>query len=396
MISPVSRISFVDARIATPEGLLEGATLTVAGDTIAAIGDEPAGGDVVTIDLGGDYLLPGFIDTQVNGGGGVLFNDAPTVETIAAIGAAHAAYGTTGFLPTLISDDLAVIDAAMRAVEAAIADGVPGVLGIHIEGPFINVARKGIHDPAKFRRLDPASIALLSGLKRGRTLVTLAPELCTTDDIRSLVRAGVIVAAGHTDADYPTMRAALDAGVTGFTHLFNAMSPLKHRAPGVVGAALDDRSSYVGIIVDGHHVDPVALRIALRAKPIDRFMLVSDAMPTVGSLQKTFQLNGRTIVARGGVCFGSDGTLAGADLDMATAVANTVAMTGVSVADAAIMAATAPARFLGVAPRYGTIAAGARADLVRMDRAGAVKGVWIAGAPVRPRALAENRERVSA
>lgn len=379
----MTRVHFVDARIVTPQGVIEGG-LSVIDGRIVAIGDGAAsGGDV--IDLAGDYLLPGFMDTQVNGGGGVLFNDAPTVETIAAIGAAHAAFGTTAFLPTLISDDLDAIDAAMRAVEAAIEAGVPGVIGIHVEGPFINVARKGIHDPAKFRRLDANSIALLSGLKRGRTLVTLAPELCEPDDIRALVHAGVVVAAGHTDADYDTMRHALDAGVTGFTHLFNAMSPLKHRAPGVVGAALDEQSSYCGIIVDGHHVHPAALRIALRAKPVDRVMLVSDAMSTVGSDRTSFTLNGQRIEVRDGVCVGPDGTLAGSHLDMASALRNVIAMTGATIEEAATMAATAPARFMRVAPAHGAITVGARADLVRMTPDLAVAGVWIGGGdPLAP------------
>lgn len=371
---------FTHTRIVTPGGVIEGA-LSVASGMIVSIGDDAKGGNV--IDLGGDWLLPGFIDTQVNGGGGVLFNDAPTVETIRAIGAAHAAFGTTGFLPTLITDDLAAIDTAMRAVEAAIEAGVPGVLGIHIEGPFINVARKGIHDSAKIRALDADSLALLSSLKRGRTLVTLAPELCTPDDLRALTGAGVVIAAGHTDADYDTMRAALGAGVTGFTHLFNAMSPLGHRAPGVVGAALDDQASYCGIIVDGHHVHPAALRIALRAKPIDRFMLVSDAMSTVGTDMTEFLLDGRPIEVRDGVLRGADGTLAGSSLDMASALRNVIAMTNVTLADAATMAAAAPAGFLGIAPRHGTVSVGARADLVRMTPDLAVKDVWIGGNALR-------------
>lgn len=385
----MSSLDFTNAAIVTPGGIVEGASLGVADGRIASVLPHSGGRSSAAIDLQGGYLLPGFIDTQVNGGGGVLFNDALTVEAVAAIGAAHAPYGTTGYLPTLISDDLDVIDAAMRAVEQAIDAGVPGVLGIHVEGPFINERRKGIHDPAKFRRLDPSSIALLSSLRRGRTLVTLAPEMCTAADIRALARAGVVIAAGHTDADYATMRAGLDAGITGFTHLFNAMSPLGHRAPGVVGAALEHQTSYCGIIVDGHHVDPVALRIALRAKPVDRFMLVSDAMPTVGSANKRFMLNGWPIEVVDGVCVGPNGTLAGSDLDMGAAVRNAVEMVGVSISDAATMAALAPARFLGLAQTHGSLTVGSRADLVWMDRDLQVRGVWIAGEAV-------TRQRVAA
>lgn len=379
----MTAVDLINARIVTPRGVAERGTLSVVAGRIASIGsDAPVETGRTLLDLDGGWLMPGFIDTQVNGGGGMMFNDAPTVETIAAIAAAHANHGTTGFLPTLISDDLSVIDAGMRAVEGAIEAGVPGVLGIHIEGPFINVTRKGIHNPDKFRRLDVASLALLTSLRRGRTLVTLAPELCSVEDIRALVATGVIVAAGHTEATYAQVRVALDAGMTGFTHLFNAMSPLRHREPGAVGAALDDQASWCGLIIDGHHVDPVVLRIAMRAKRADRLMLVSDAMSTVGSDRKTFMLDGREIVVRDGVCVGPDGTLAGSDLDMATALRNAMRMTGASIADASIMASLAPAGFLGMAAERGSLSVGSWADLVWLDRDFKVKGVWIAGTRV--------------
>ena len=246
-------------------------------------------------DLKGQLLVPGFIDTQVNGGGGVLFNDDPSVESIAAIGRAHRRFGTTGFLPTLISDDLDVVAKAVRAVQTAIAIGVPGVLGIHIEGPFLNEERKGVHDATKLRGLDEDALGLLTSLNGGRTLVTLAPERTSPQIIRKLADAGVIVSAGHTNATYEEIKDALSQGLTGFTHLFNAMSQLTGREPGAVGAALDDADSWCGIIVDGHHVDPVVLRIALRCKRPDRFMLVTDAMPSVGAPKKSFKLQGRPI-----------------------------------------------------------------------------------------------------
>lgn len=380
----MTRTLYEHGAVAAPGGLRNDAAVLVEDGRIVAIDDVSGDwakdwGDVERVDLGGGYLLPGFIDTQVNGGGGVLFNAAPTVATIAAIGEAHAAFGTTGFLPTLISDDLDVVDAAMRAVEAAIDRGVPGVLGIHLEGPFLAGARKGIHDASKFRRLDSAAVRLLSSLKRGRTLVTVAPEQASCVELAALVAAGVIVAIGHTDADYRTTRLALAAGATGFTHLFNAMSPFGHREPGATGAALEDQTSYCGIIVDGIHVNPAALRIALRARPKDRFMLVTDAMPTVGSPDPTFLLGERPIVARGLACYGADGTLAGSNLDMATAVANAVTILDLSVADAAFMAAGAPATFLGLERERGTIEVGKHADLCWLDRDFRVAGVWIGG-----------------
>ena len=369
-------IIFDNGRILTGDGAIAG-QLCVADGLIA----EHASSGATRIDLAGGWLLPGFIDTQVNGGGGVLFNDDPGVETIRRIGAAHARFGTTAFLPTLISDTLDRVDMAMRATEQAIEEGVPGVVGIHIEGPFLNPARKGTHDPARFRQLDAAAIALLGSLKHGRTLVTLAPEMGTPDDIAALVAAGVIVAVGHSDADYATAVRAFAAGATGVTHLFNAMSPLHHRAPGVVGAAIENKRIYAGLIVDGHHVAPAALRIALAARPHDRFMLVTDAMSPVGTDATSFELQGKTIRVEDGACVEENGTLAGSALDMATAVRNAVTMLGLDVADAAVMAATVPAAFLSLADR-GTLRPGARADLAWLDPDLNPRGTWIAGTRV--------------
>ncbi|WP_421739587.1 N-acetylglucosamine-6-phosphate deacetylase [Caulobacter sp.] len=370
----------VNGRVLTEDGVALDRCVVIEAGRIAAIApaaDAPAG--ATRYDLRGGLLVPGFIDTQVNGGGGVLFNDAPTVETIAAIGAAHRPFGTTGFLPTLISDDLAVVDAALRATEAAIAAGVPGVLGLHIEGPFLNAKRKGIHDAGKFRVIDEAALALLSSLKVGKTLVTLAPETTTPEMIRRLTQAGVIVAAGHTNAAYATMRKALAAGLSGFTHLFNAMSPLTSREPGAVGAALENQTAWCGLIVDGRHVDPAVLRIALRTRPRDRFMLVTDAMPTVGMVDKSFDLQGRRIHVVDGVCVDDHGTLAGSDLDMIGAVRNAVAMLDLSLPDAVAMASSSPADFLGLTGQRGRIAMGQAADLVLLDEALEVRETWIDG-----------------
>jgi N-acetylglucosamine-6-phosphate deacetylase len=330
-------------------------------------------------DLGGALLLPGFIDSQVNGGGGVLFNDAPSVESIEAIGRAHRRFGTTGFLPTLISADLEVVARAIAAVRAAIAARVPGVLGIHIEGPFLNVARKGVHDPAKLRELDASALGLLSSLGEGRTLVTLAPEMTTPELIEQLVARGVVVSAGHTNASYAEIRSALAHGLSGFTHLFNAMSQLTGREPGTVGAALEDPRGWCGIIVDGAHTDPVVLRIALKCKPHDRFMLVTDAMPSVGTGRSSFDLQGRHITVRGQACFDEDGRLAGSNLDMASCVRNAVTMLGVPLPEAVRMASEWPAAFLGLSHELGRIARGHRANLVAADDELTVLETWIDG-----------------
>jgi len=330
-------------------------------------------------DLRGHMLLPGFIDTQVNGGGGVLFNDNPSVESIDAIGRAHRRFGTTGFLPTLISDDLHVLENAIRAVQEAIRAGVPGVLGIHIEGPFLNVQRKGVHDATKLRGLDETALNLLTSLQGGRTLITLAPEMTTPQLIRKLTDAGLIVSAGHSNGTYAQIKAALDNGLRGFTHLFNAMSQLTGREPGVVGAALDDPASWCGIILDGMHVDPVALRIALRSKPRDRFMLVTDAMPSVGIDGDEFMLQGRRITVRDGKCLDESGTLAGSNLNMAEAVRNAAQMLDIDLGQAARMASEYPSAFLGLDHEFGRIEPGYRASLVLADEDMNIIETWIDG-----------------
>ena len=379
------QMRFANGQVAGPAGVLMGATITLDADrivSIAPLGDGEGGGEGggEAIDLAGGWLMPGFIDTQVNGGGGVLFNDHTDVEGIRAIGAAHARYGTTGFLPTLISEEPARIAMALDAVDAAIEAGVPGVIGVHIEGPILNPARKGIHDAAKFRLLDPAIVALLTRPRRGRVMVTLAPELVAVDDLRALVAAGVIVSAGHSEADYATMIAAFDAGLSGVTHLFNAMAPLHQREPGLVGATLDDPRPWSGLIVDGVHVAAPVLRVALKVRPFDRLMLVTDAMPSVGAVDKGFMLQGRQIDVADGTCTYADGTLAGSDLDMAAAVANCVADLGIAPDAAAAMAAEHPAAFLGLSAERGRLAAGLRADWVVLDRALKPVETWIGGA----------------
>jgi N-acetylglucosamine-6-phosphate deacetylase len=375
----MSAFALLPTRMLTPDGLEADRYLLIEHGRIAALGTKAeCPSDVRRLELEGD-LLPGFIDLQVNGGGGVLFNDEPTVDGIAAIGEAHRRFGTTGFLPTLISDDLEVVARAIAAVDAAIAQGVPGVLGIHIEGPFLNPDKKGIHDASKFRTLDEAAIDLLSSLRGGRTLVTLAPERAPPGAVRELARRGVVVAAGHTNATYEETRAGLDEGVTGFTHLYNAMTQLGSRAPGAVGAALESREAWCGLIVDGHHVHPAALRVALSAKGPGRLALVTDAMPTVGSDRKEFWLGSTRIVARDGRCTGPDGTLAGSDLDMAAAVRNAESMMGVSFEAAVRMASEVPATAIRLSDATGAIRPGLRADLALMDAAKEVVGTWIRG-----------------
>lgn len=373
--------ALANARTLTDDGWRDDLAVVLDGERIAALvpRSDPSLRDMRLQDLGGAMLLPGFIDVQVNGGGGVLFNEAPTVETIRRIGAAHRRYGTTGFLPTLISDDLDVMRAALAAVEQALIEGVPGLLGIHLEGPYLAAARKGVHDAKYFHVPGREELALLCTPHRGVRLITLAPDQVPAQSIRMLADAGVVVCAGHTAADYDTTRAALRAGVRGFTHLFNAMTPFGSREPGVVGAALEDPDSWCGIIVDGHHVHPASLRVAIAAKARGKMLLVTDAMPPVGADSPEYVLNGETIIARDGVCQTAQGVLAGSALDMAGAVRNSVQLLGLPLDEAARMASTYPAEFLGLGASHGRIAAGARADLVLVDDSCRVLQSWIAG-----------------
>ncbi|MGY2052208.1 N-acetylglucosamine-6-phosphate deacetylase [Methylobacterium sp. JK268] len=341
----------------------------------------PAGLPCMTLPPGA-VLAPGFVDCQVNGGGGALLNDAPTPATVARIAAAHRSGGTTALLPTLISDHRPVIAAAVAAVAEAIAAGVPGILGIHLEGPFLSPRRPGIHDPARLATFAPGDVELLTGLgSRGITLVTLAPEVAPPGIVAALVARGARVSAGHTADDGTAFRRALDEGMSGATHLFNAMSQLTAREEGAVGVALADRRVFAGIIADGHHVGDTALAIARRLKGRDRLMLVTDAMPPVGDPRPAagFTLFGRDIQQVGDRLTGPDGTLAGSALTMVGAVRHMVARGGATLAEALTMAALTPARWLGLDDRIGRVAPGFAADLVVLDEALRVWGTCVGG-----------------
>ncbi|MBB4592412.1 N-acetylglucosamine-6-phosphate deacetylase [Xanthomonas cannabis] len=371
-----------NARVLTDDGLQDGLAVLLDGAQIQAIvpADDARVAQAHTrVDLGGATLLPGFIDIQVNGGGGVLFNNARDPQALATIAAAHRRFGTTGMLPTLISDTAEVMAEAIDATRQAIAQGVPGVLGIHLEGPYLSPARKGTHDAHKFRVPDAHEIAVDTSLDNGVTLITLAPERVPLDDIRAFVAGGAIVFAGHTAATYEQARDGIAAGVSGFTHVYNAMSQLAGREPNAVGAALEDPNVWCGVIVDGVHVHPASLRVALAAKPRGKLLLVTDAMPMVGSDSPSFDLYGETITAVDGVVRNADGALAGSALDMATAVRNSVQWLGVDLAEAARMASTYPAQCIGLGDRLGRIAPGYQADLVLVDAEVQVLGTWIGG-----------------
>ncbi|MEP1446150.1 MAG: N-acetylglucosamine-6-phosphate deacetylase [Paraglaciecola sp.] len=331
----------------------------------------------VDFDLGGNYLVPGFIDLQVNGGGGVMFNNVPTVEGLRTIAKAHREYGTTGLFPTLITDSYDVMRQAIAAVTQAIQEGVPGVLGVHLEGPFLNPERKGAHAEEKFCLIDEQGFEIITSLKVGKTLITIAPELTTSTMIKRISDKGVVISAGHTGADFDQTCEALDAGLTGFTHLYNAMTPLQSRAPGMVGAALNDEHSWFGIIADGFHMHPAAFRVAVAAKQLGGAILVTDAMSTVGASEKSFVLDGETIYAIEGRCTNAAGSLAGSDLDMNTAIKNAMKFARIDWMEAVRMASLYPAKAMGLDNQFGYIKPGYQASFVSLDYQQNVNSTWI-------------------
>ncbi|WP_230530144.1 N-acetylglucosamine-6-phosphate deacetylase [Microvirga roseola] len=374
------RIALTGARIFDGSHMLDGRAVVIESGRIAAVPlEKDLGSDIERRRIEG-LLAPGFIDVQVNGGGGLLFNDVRSVECIRTIATAHRAYGTVGLLPTFITDTRETMAEAVEAMREALAARVPGVLGIHLEGPFISPERKGVHNPAFIRPMEEEDVAILTSLQEGRTLVTLAPERNRMDAVARLAAAGVLICAGHTASDYGTIMEATRHGLRGFTHLFNAMPPLAGRDPGPVGAALDSRDTWCGLIVDGHHVSDASLRVAIAAKGTERMMLVSDAMSVTGTDLTQFALHGRTIYRNGDRLTTGDGTLAGADIDMASAVRNSVQRLGLGLPDVLRMASQNPAAFLRLDHELGRIAPGYRASLVLLDDGLQVRETWIDGA----------------
>ncbi|HUG62966.1 MAG TPA: N-acetylglucosamine-6-phosphate deacetylase [Methylomirabilota bacterium] len=351
------------------------------GRILDVVGNADVPADALAQDLGGGLLAPGFVDAQVNGGGGYLLNDGPSADGMAVIAAAHRRFGTTAMLPTLITDTPAAVGAAIAAAVEA-GRRVPGVIGLHLEGPHLAPARRGAHVAVLMRPLDEADVDRLVEARRaiGILVVTLAVEQAPPRLITRLADGGVVVSLGHSDAGYDDAMRAIDAGARMVTHLFNAMSPLGHRAPGLVGAALDAGSVSSGVIADGHHVHPAAIGAAVRGKRgPGRVFLVTDAMSTVGVEGDRFVLNGRTVVRTGSRLTLDDGTLAGADVDMAASVRFAHETVGIAVDDALKMASLYPAEALGGAGGRGRLAPGSPADLVHLADDLTVRRSWIAG-----------------
>lgn len=367
------------ARLFDGDTWRDDAVIAVADGRFVPAGDAPAGAEV--IDARDRLVVPGFIDLQVNGGGGINFNDAPSLKTIERICTAHAHFGTTALLPTLITDRREARTEAIAAGKAAWAAGVPGFLGLHLEGPHLSATKRGVHAAAYVRPMDDTDIRELIGALAGAgpTMLTIAPESTPVDAVRRLVAAGGVVSLGHTDCDYDTALAYIAAGATTATHLFNAMSPLGHRTPGMVGAVLESGIS-AGLISDGIHVHPAAARIALRAKRgPGRIFLVTDAMLTIGTDLADFELNGRTIFRRDGRLALADGTLAGADIDMLSSVRYAAEHFDIGLDEAIRMATVYPAEAMRVGHRKGRVAPGFDADFLLMTPDLDLKSTWIGG-----------------
>ena len=374
--------AFSGGRLFDGTSYLAGKTVLVQdGRIIDVVADAAVSANVARIALKGGTLAPGFVDVQVNGGGGFLFNDTPQPDALIGMATAHARYGTTAMLPTYITDTPEGMAAAIAAAKQAM--GRVSIVGLHLEGPFLSKARKGAHDPALIRPLNDADADMLLNSKIENLLLTVAAENASPRLIKRLSEGGVTVSLGHSDAGFDAVMAAIDAGARGVTHLFNAMSQLQNRQPGVVGAALDHGGVWCGMIPDGHHVHPAALRIALRAKRgPGRIFIVTDAMPTAGHQGDIFYLNGRKVTRGSGVLRLDDGTLAGSDLTMDQALRFVIEHLEVPGMEALRMASLYPAQFMRLDGTKGRIAKGFDADFVHLDDSLNVLATYIGGSVV--------------
>ena len=351
-------VAYRNGRLFDGTNVLDGHVLVLDNKRVAFIGPEDQAPQVgKTIDLDGDILFPGFVDLQVNGGDGILLNSDPSVATIERIATAHRGLGVTALLPTLITDTPEKTHASIAATKDAIRAGIPGIAGLHLEGPHLSVARKGAHDPALIRPLEPEDLSVLLNAAEALPLlkITLAPENVTEEQVQTLTRAGILVSLGHTDANYETCRRYFAAGARCVTHLFNAMSQLGNREPGLVGAALASSEVFAGLIADTVHVHPESIRTAWNAKTgPGRIFLVSDAMAVAGTDMTEFKLGDRLIKRQDGVLTLSDGTLAGADLNLAKAVHTMVREVGVDLSSALQMATSVPASLIRLDYGFGS------------------------------------------
>jgi len=376
----MTQTRFHAQRLFDGQAFFDDLVLTIVDGKITAIDQDTSDVDVTSTGL----VVPGFIDLQVNGGGGALFNDTPSVDNLKTMMAAHARFGTTAMMPTLITDKFEVMQQAADAIAQALIEGVPGILGVHFEGPHLSVDKKGTHCADYIRAISDDEWRVLSRQDIGQVIVTLAPETVSPEEVKRMVELGIKVCLGHTNADYQTAQKAIDAGASGFTHLFNAMSPLQGREPGVVGAALLNNHTSCGLIVDGFHVDNASCKLAIQAKPQGKIFLVTDAMPPVGTDQTEFALYDRTVYVDNGKLTSTTGELAGSSLDMASAVKNTHKGLGMPLDESLRMGSLYPAQYLyqNQAVIRGELKQGYQADMVVLNDDLSVKETWISGKKV--------------
>lgn len=358
----VQKTAYTGARIFDGQSMKIGFALLASNGVVESI--VPATeipSDCIKQNLTGCLILPGFVDLQVNGGDGIMFNDAPTVGTLERMAQAHARTGTVALLPTLITDTAEKVSRAISAATKAISRSVAGIDGLHLEGPHLATSRKGAHDPSLIRPIEQSDLEMLCNAATSlpSLMLTVAAETAQPEQIETLCRAGAIVSLGHSDADYETCIQAIGAGARCGTHLFNAMSQIDKRDPGLVGTCLTDSRIAVGLIADGVHVHPANVALAAHSKMRDdNLFLVTDAMAPAGTEIESFDLGGRFVSRAGGRLQLEDGTLAGADLDFPTAVANLGQFSNLSFEETLACATRVPAAVLGRDNEFGTLGAG--------------------------------------
>lgn len=374
--------ALTSATVFTGEAFIEGQALLLQNSQVIELLDPaklPKNCEVLPCD--GNILAPGLIDCQVNGGGNILFNAADNATMVVTMAKAHARMGTTRLLPTFISDKPTNAQRALILLREA-RRLFAGILGIHFEGPHLGTEARGVHKIDNLRHLNPDDLVFYKPGPSEIIMVTLAPERATPELINGLAAQGTIVALGHSLADSASIKTALKAGVTGFSHLYNGMGGIEARRPGLAGIALDDREGWCSLIADGHHVCAELIRLACRAKPTGKVMLISDAMPPAGADNpKAFSFFGDIIQVdvEKGRCTTSGGRLAGAAVTLASCVRHAIKKVGIDPAEALRMASAYPAAFLGLTHHYGKLLPGFTADIVMFDQDYNVKGAWVGG-----------------
>lgn len=374
------KTALIGAKIFDGEQFLENRAVIVENDKIIAIESvDQLDASLETIELNGGILAPGFIDLQVNGGGGAFFTNEPTPDAVKTMLNGHRPTGTTAMLPTLISDTHDKHKTACEAIAQVVREGNPGILGVHIEGPFFNMEKRGAHNEKYIRAMNDDDQAWLTSLEGFKVMITLAPEHTEPGQIKALADAGIYVCAGHTNGHYEDVTRAIDEGLSGFTHLYNAMRPQTGREPGVVGAALESENTWCGIITDGHHVHAGSVRAALAAKPTGKLYLVTDSMSTVGAKEKSFTIYGETISEKDGALVNAEGRLAGSAIGMIDGVRICHKDVGVELGETLRMASLYPAQYMSLDGQLGYIKPNYRADLVHFTEDFQVTNTWIAG-----------------